>query len=304
MNIFEIFSNVSIFQSDEKNKKQLQRAEGDTSKDVEQNIKSDRLHEQNSKETKEVEHDTTSKTIREDETALKDEIPHDLPVEPNTSSKPTAIVKPVKTVDIEKKTEEPVQEKENPTEAFKEQNVESSAVKTSKPIEPEPSSPPSKVPEPVKEEPEEVPEPEPVISQQMLDDISQQIHGLEDELRKCQEQITGVEVRNEQMIIVVDEFERTVQGIIKEKDKENVPLLIQKEKVARERDLVVSDLENVERAFSDLNNKYERAVGVVSSFAEEEEQLKSTLEDLTTRLSASEEKYETKKKDAEKQLQE
>lgn len=138
----------------------------------------------------------------------------------------------------------------------------------------------------------------------MLDDISQQIHGLEDELRKCQEQITGVEVRNEQMIIVVDEFERTVQGIIKEKDKENVPLLIQKEKVARERDLVVSDLENVERAFSDLNNKYERAVGVVSSFAEEEEQLKSTLEDLTTRLSASVEKYETKKKDAEKQLQE
>ena len=303
MNIFEIFSNVSIFQSDEKNKKQLQRVEGDTSKDVEQNIKSDRLHEQNSKETKEVEHDTTSKTIHEDETASKDETPHNLPVDPNTSSKPTAIVKPVKTVDIKEKTEEPVQENKSPPEALKEKDVESSAVKT-KPIEPEPSSPPSKVPEPVKEEPEEVPEPEPVISQQMLDDISQQIHGLEDELRKCQDQITGVEVRNEQMIIVVDEFERTVQGIIKEKDKENVPLLIQKEKVARERDLVVSDLENVERAFSDLNNKYERAVGVVSSFAEEEEQLKSTLEDLTTRLSASEEKYETKKKDAEKQLQE
>ena len=294
---------LKIFQSDEKNKKQLQRAEGDTSKDVEQNIKSDRLHEQNSKETKEVEHDTASKTIHEDATASKDETPHDLPVEPNTSSKPTAIVKPVKTVS-EKKTEEPVQENKNPPEAFEEKNVESSAVKTSKPIEPEPTSPPSKVPEPVKEEPEEVPEPEPVISQQMLDDISQQIHGLEDELRKCQDQITGVEVRNEQMIIVVDEFERTVQGIIKEKDKENVPLLIQKEKVARERDLVVSDLENVERAFSDLNNKYERAVGVVSSFAEGEEQLKSTLEDLTTRLSASEERYETKKKDAEKQLQE
>ena len=142
------------------------------------------------------------------------------------------------------------------------------------------------------------------VKQEDLDLLSAKIVQCEDEIRKHNEEIKRVESNNEQMLIVVDEFERTIQQIVKDKEKENVCLFIQKETVERERDEVVADLHNVERAFNDLNSKFERTKDVVAGFAETEESLKQNLDVLTERLKAEEDKFAQKKTEAEAQLAE
>merc|ERR1711862_608154 len=63
-------------------------------------------------------------------------------------------------------------------------------------------------------------------------------------------------------------------------------------------------LHNVERAFNDLNSKFERTKDVVAGFAETEENLKQNLDVLTERLKAEEDKFAQKKTEAEAQLAE
>merc|ERR1712176_186735 len=142
------------------------------------------------------------------------------------------------------------------------------------------------------------------VRQEDLDEPTAKIVQCDDDIRKHNEEIKRVESNNEQMLIVVDEFERTIQQIVNDKEKENVCLFIQKETVERERDEVVADLQNVERAFNDLNNKFERTKDVVAGFAETEESLKQNLDVLSSRLAAEEEKYNNKKSEAEAQLAE
>jgi len=142
------------------------------------------------------------------------------------------------------------------------------------------------------------------VRQEDLDELTAKIVQCDDDIRKHNEEIKRVESNNEQMLIVVDEFERTIQQIVKDKEKENVCLFIQKETVERERDEVVADLQNVERAFNDLNNKFERTKDVVAGFAETEESLKQNLDVLTERLKSEEEKFNLKKTEAEAQLAE
>ena len=96
------------------------------------------------------------------------------------------------------------------------------------------------------------------ISQQSLDALSEKIVECDGEIRRHKADIQRVNTSNEQMLIVVEEFERTIQQIVKDKEKENVYLLIQKEAAQRARDEVVADLDNVERAFTDLSSKFER----------------------------------------------
>ena len=121
------------------------------------------------------------------------------------------------------------------------------------------------------------------ISQQSLDELSEKIVECDGEIRRHKADIQRVNTSNEQMLIVVEEFERTIQQIVKDKEKENVYLLIQKETAQRARDEVVADLDNVERAFTDLSSKFERTRDVVTSFATTEDSLKQEAEVLAGR---------------------
>jgi len=142
------------------------------------------------------------------------------------------------------------------------------------------------------------------VTQETLDDLAAKIKKCDEDIQKYQNEIKRVDTNNEQMLIVVDEFEKTIKQIVQDKEKENVYLFIQKENAERERNIVVADLENVERAFSDLSHKFERTKDVVTSFSQTEECLKQDLSVLTQRLKTEEEKFDKKKEEAEKQLSE
>ena len=121
------------------------------------------------------------------------------------------------------------------------------------------------------------------VTQESLDELSAKIMRCDEDIRTHRAEIKRVDTNNEQMLIVVDEFERTIQQIVKERERESVYLEIQREAAARERDEVVADLQNVERAFNDLSSKFERTKDVVASFAATEEGLKQNVEVLASR---------------------
>ena len=121
------------------------------------------------------------------------------------------------------------------------------------------------------------------VTQESLDELSAKIMRCDEDIRSHRVEIKRVDTNNEQMLIVVDEFERTIQQIVKERERESVYLEIQREAAGRERDEVVADLQNVERAFNDLNSKFLRTKDVVASFASTEEGLKQNVEVLSSR---------------------
>merc|ERR1712142_1160710 len=109
---------------------------------------------------------------------------------------------------------------------------------------------------------------------------------------------------NKQMMMIVEEFEKTIGQLIAEKEREQVCHEIERDRVQNERNQILEDLQAVERAFNDLHRKYERTKEVVAGFKANEDTLKSTVEDLSSRYKKGEERYEMLKEHAETKLSE
>ena len=89
---------------------------------------------------------------------------------------------------------------------------------------------------------------------------------------------------------IVEEFEKTIQQLIREKERSQV---------VAERNQIFEDLQAVERAFTDLHRKYERTKEVIAGFKSNEDVLKSSLDDLTNKYQKEEERFEVLKTHAE-----
>merc|ERR1719300_1525120 len=109
---------------------------------------------------------------------------------------------------------------------------------------------------------------------------------------------------NRQMMIIVEEFEKTIGQLIAEKEREQVCNEIARDRIQNERNQILEDLQAVERAFNDLHRKYERTKEVVAGFKSNEDTLKKTVEDLSQRYKKGEERYELLKTHAETKLSE
>jgi len=109
---------------------------------------------------------------------------------------------------------------------------------------------------------------------------------------------------NKQMMMIVEEFEKTIGQLIAEKEREQVCHEIERDRVQNERNQILEDLQAVERAFNDLHRKYERTKEVVAGFKTNEDVLKSTVEELSNRYKKGEERYELLKTHAETKLNE
>merc|ERR1712127_722806 len=103
---------------------------------------------------------------------------------------------------------------------------------------------------------------------------------------------------------IVEEFEKTISQLIAEKERESVCNVISRERMQTERNQILEDLQAVERAFNDLHRKYERTKEVVAGFKQNEDVLKRTVEDLTTRYRKGEDRYQLLKDHAEMKLNE
>eukprot|EP00090_Calanus_glacialis_P047031 TRINITY_DN9522_c0_g1_i1.p1 TRINITY_DN9522_c0_g1~~TRINITY_DN9522_c0_g1_i1.p1 ORF type:complete len:359 (-),score=131.42 TRINITY_DN9522_c0_g1_i1:126-1049(-) len=140
------------------------------------------------------------------------------------------------------------------------------------------------------------------ITEKDVTEIEYKLKGVKKETKSLSEDIQHVEENNKQMVTIVEEFEKTINQLVMEKEREDVCQQIVMERIVCERDDVVRDHQNVEKAFGDLSHKYERTKQVVTGLQMREDNLKQSVESLTTRYTEGEQKYEDAKTEAEDQL--
>ena len=121
---------------------------------------------------------------------------------------------------------------------------------------------------------------------------------------RLRRELAGHTESNKQMMGIVEEFEKTIQQLIREKERSQVVAEIERERALTERNQIFEDLQAVERAFTDLHRKYERTKEVIAGFKSNEDVLKSSLDDLTNKYQREEERFEVLKTHAESRLEE
>jgi len=148
-----------------------------------------------------------------------------------------------------------------------------------------------------------------LLHEQRLLEKDRELAKLQQEIKHNQKQILGLkndlckmDTNNNEMLVIVGEFEKTISQLMQEKERDNVVLEIEKDRLKQERDQVLEDLGAVERAFADLHRKYERTREVVGGFKANEDMLKSTVQDLAARHQKAEDRYELLKTHAETKL--
>jgi hypothetical protein len=130
-------------------------------------------------------------------------------------------------------------------------------------------------------------------------EMKNKLKSVEKETKSLSKDIKDVEENNKQMMTIVEEFEKTINQLVMKKEREEICQQIVMERLWKkirmlvdnllyfrticERDDVVSDHQNVEKAFVDVKDKYERTKQVVEGLQMSEDNLKQSLEVLTTR---------------------
>merc|ERR1719471_836252 len=144
-----------------------------------------------------------------------------------------------------------------------------------------------------------------LLHEERLLEKDKEVSRLNSVVREKQAEIDQLRIKlemhqdnNNQMTLIVDEFEKTIQQLIQEKEKNQVVSEIERERIMGERNQIFEDLQAVERAFTDLHRKYERTKEVIAGFKSNEDVLKRTVEDLTIRYKKGEERYEMLKEHA------
>ncbi|XP_014681419.1 PREDICTED: transforming acidic coiled-coil-containing protein 3-like isoform X2 [Priapulus caudatus] len=102
---------------------------------------------------------------------------------------------------------------------------------------------------------------------------------------------------------VVSEYETTISQLIAEKEHNKCEATENNSELVAERDQVLEDMQNVEKAFSDLHRRYEKAKGVVEALRKNEDTLKCMVEEYQAKLKKQEHRYQELKNKAEEKLE-
>ena len=109
---------------------------------------------------------------------------------------------------------------------------------------------------------------------QEVSQLTAQVKQQQAELERLRRELAGHMESNKQMMGIVEEFEMTIQQLIREKERTTVVAEIERERAMTERNQIFEDLQAVERAFTDLHRKYERTKEVIAGFKSNEDVLK------------------------------
>ena len=120
-------------------------------------------------------------------------------------------------------------------------------------------------------------------SEEDIIEIDLKIKSVNKEQLMLREEIKVVEASNMQMMIIVEEFEKTINQLMEEKEREEVCQQIILDRILNEKEDIVRDHKNVERAFGDLTDKYERARNIVPGLKICEDKLKESVDELSAR---------------------
>ncbi|XP_041369918.1 transforming acidic coiled-coil-containing protein 3-like [Gigantopelta aegis] len=125
-----------------------------------------------------------------------------------------------------------------------------------------------------------------------LADRDKRISNLDEQTRHARQ-------TNEDMRMVITEFEKTISLLQADKEKNSTASQQSLQEVIRERDQASEDLHSVEAAFAGLHQRYEKTKAIIDGFKQNESVLKKCLEEAQAKLKKSEDKLLQLKKQAE-----
>ncbi|GAB1603935.1 hypothetical protein Ahia01_000674800 [Argonauta hians] len=117
------------------------------------------------------------------------------------------------------------------------------------------------------------------------------------------DQCRNLKQSNEDMRMIVAEFEKTISQLQAEREKSKSASQESMETLIRERDQALEDLQSVETAFSDLHRRYEKTKNVVEGFKKNEEILKKCVQDYQQKITRAEQKLTAIRQQAEDKLE-
>ncbi|XP_068082575.1 transforming acidic coiled-coil-containing protein 3 isoform X2 [Anabrus simplex] len=106
-----------------------------------------------------------------------------------------------------------------------------------------------------------------------------------------------------QMSIITEEYEKIISRLIAEKEHKKQAHSVEVERLTKEKDTMSTHLENMEIAFSDVHQKYEKNKQMIQGFGKNEESLRASLSEHESIIKKQEQKHDVLKSHAVTQLE-
>nr|XP_054342765.1 transforming acidic coiled-coil-containing protein 3 isoform X1 [Pongo pygmaeus] len=137
-------------------------------------------------------------------------------------------------------------------------------------------------------------------SQKDLDAVVKATQEENRELRSRCEELHG---KNLELGKIMDRFEEVVYQAMEEVQKQKELAKAEIQKVLKEKDQLTTDLNSMEKSFSDLFKRFEKQKEVIEGYRKNEESLKKCVEDYLARITQEGQRYQALKAHAEEKLQ-
>uniref|UniRef100_U3K5V7 Transforming acidic coiled-coil containing protein 3 n=1 Tax=Ficedula albicollis TaxID=59894 RepID=U3K5V7_FICAL len=133
--------------------------------------------------------------------------------------------------------------------------------------------------------------------------VKREVQEKELEIQKLNEKYDKLRMDYREMGKIFDEFERTLLDFLADADQQKESLRKDIQKLMEEKQQALSDLNSMEKAFSDLFKRFEKQKDALVGYHKNEEVLKKCAEDFWARIKKEEQRYQALKAHAEEKLE-
>ncbi|XP_039579841.1 transforming acidic coiled-coil-containing protein 3 isoform X2 [Passer montanus] len=133
--------------------------------------------------------------------------------------------------------------------------------------------------------------------------VKREVQEKELEIEKWSQKYDKIQMEYKEMGKIVAEFEQTITQIMEDAEKQKEALRKEIQKLMEEKQQAISDLNSMEKSFSDIFKRLEKQKEVLEGYHKNEEVLKKCAEDYLARIKKEEQRYQALKAHAEEKLQ-
>uniref|UniRef100_A0A8C9NNK5 Transforming acidic coiled-coil containing protein 3 n=1 Tax=Serinus canaria TaxID=9135 RepID=A0A8C9NNK5_SERCA len=133
--------------------------------------------------------------------------------------------------------------------------------------------------------------------------VKREVQEKELEIKNWNQKYNKLHMEYKEMGKIVAEFEQTITQIMEDSQKQNEASRKEIEKLTEEKQQAISDLNSMEKSFSEIFKRLEKQKEVLEGYHKNEEVLKKCAEDYLARIKKEEQRYQALKAHAEEKLQ-
>ncbi|XP_014276687.1 serine-rich adhesin for platelets isoform X2 [Halyomorpha halys] len=134
-------------------------------------------------------------------------------------------------------------------------------------------------------------------------DLQGKLAVTEAEAVKLRKELAEATESKKQLMMIMEEYEKTISQVVTMREDDKKKFEIEKEQISMEREGAMQHLRNMEIAFNDVHQKYEKCKEVIEAFKHNEEQYKISLNENRKTIIQQEENYQKLKEHAAQKLE-